>query len=168
MTKKSPLNPARTRTGRHKTPPALAASPRARTPKLTRAEALEIGRTPWELRKAWRRMLQKRRIAQRQRDKKKAALESQRRLASATTWRLPPEPEPRYEPTVAEAEEQPMSSPRPEPVPAVPRRAVRAESPSPRTVHGRNRCGESARSWGEGKGGTRVPLDISNWLREEF
>src|SRR6266581_1719929 len=132
MQKKSQLNPTRTRTGRRKAPPALPAraSARARTPtKLTRAEALEIGRTPRELRKAWRRMLQKRRIAQRQRDKKKAALLAQRRLASVPTWPLPPEPKPqqRDDPTVAEAEEQPRSSPRPERAPPAPRRAVRAE-----------------------------------------
>src|SRR3989442_16028562 len=133
-----------------------------RKSKLTRTEALKLGRLSHAERAKARRKIQNRRAAQRQRDRKKAKLLAQRRLASATVWCLPPEPEQRYEPTVGEAEEQLKASPRPEPAPQIPRRAVRAEPTSPRTVRGPNRGGESARSWqpaGE-RNPTRVPLDV--------
>src|SRR3989442_7795381 len=88
--------------------------------------------------------LAQRRYRERHREALRLQEEERRRGKEAPTWRLPPEPEQPFEPTVTEAEEQPKSSPEPAPAP---RRAVRAE-PTRRT-HGPNRGGESARSWGE-------------------
>src|SRR5437879_3232104 len=112
-----------------------------RKSKLTCTEALKLGRLSHAERAKARRKIQNRRAAQQQRDRKKAKLLAQRRLSSATVWCLPPEPEQRYDPTVAEAEEKPKSSPRPERVPAAPRRAVRAEQTSFHAAHGRDRGG---------------------------
>src|SRR5437899_2848580 len=107
-----------------------------RKSKLTRAEALKLVRLSHAERAKARRKIQNRRAAQQQRDRKKAKLLAQRRLSSATVWCLPPEPEQPYEPTLAEAEEQPKSSPRSERVPAAPRRAVTAEPEGHDRVHG--------------------------------
>jgi len=67
---------------------------------------------------------------------------------------------------VAEAEEQPKSSP--EPAPQPPRRAIRVEPK--RGTHGPNRGGESERSWErpEDRNPTKVPLDVADFLREEW
>ena|SRR3989442_677871 len=160
MKKKSPHNPAQSRT-------ATPSSRPWKAPKLGPREGLKFGRLSRAAQKVHRRKMQIRRAAQAQRDRKKAAKLKLRE--KAPTWRLPPEPEQRpYAPTVAEAEEQPKSSPRPEPAPPPPRRAVRAEPR--RGTRGPNRGGESARSWqpkGE-RNPTRVPVDVADFLKEEF
>src|SRR5439155_5459453 len=143
MKKKSPLKPTGTR----------SAGTRAR--KLTPKEALKIGRTTREERREWRRRLQKRRIAQRQRDKKKAALlaKTKRGLGPVLLPEapLPPGPVPAgmdYGSRIPSDPEVPIRKhepPQRQPAPAPPRRAVRAERK--RGKHGPNRGGESAQAW---------------------
>jgi len=86
-------------------------------------------------------------------------------------WVLPPEP-PADEPALEEEQRSTNAPTTPEPAttvePRSPRRAVRAE-PTHRT-HGPNRGGESARSWqpkGE-RNPTGLPIDVADFMREEF
>src|SRR5882672_8792110 len=173
MKKKSPLKPTRRRTAR-----SLARTAQRQGAKLTPSEALKIGRTTREERRTWRRRLQKRRIAQRQRDKKKAALLAKAKGGLGPVWVRPEEPIPPatvpagedYGSRIPSDAEVPMQKqePRREPAPVAPRRAVRAEPK--RGTHGPNRGGESARSWkpeGE-RSSTKVPVDVADFLMEEF
>ncbi len=102
--------------------------------------------------------------------------EQKRRRQEDPIWSLSPErPATIADPAGADygsripADHQaPMPSEKKRRVPAAPRRAFRVE-PTRRT-HGPNRGGESARSWqpaGE-RNPTRVPLDVADFLKEEF
>ena len=142
--------------------------------KLTRTEALKIGRLSRAERAKARRKIQNRRAQQRVRDRRKAALLAARR-PKAPGWYPPPPPDPpALAPTPApdpwpEVEAEPRSNApkrRRRKGPYV-RQAVAAK-PEPGRVHGQNRGGESARSWGERGSATRVPVDVDEWLREEF